>query len=131
MLLLLVVAVRVALDPIAQHYTRRGLAAVKGTNGDFQSVHVTVFPPRYEIQELEVIQSPGGKRPLLEVKRAVVSVDWRRLLRGQLVAELRLDEPEVELGQRAAAEAEADERKLRSTDIAPRLERIRKILGDR
>lgn len=123
-LLLLVVAVRVALDPIAQHYTRRGLAGVKGMNGDFQSVHVTVFPPRYELQELEVIQSPGGERPLLEVKRAVVSVDWRRLLRGQLVAELRLDEPEVELGQRAAAEAEADERKLRSTDIAPRLEAL-------
>jgi hypothetical protein len=127
-LLLLVVLVRIALDPVAEHYTRKALAEAKGMKGHFQDVHVTVFPPGYAIRELEVIETPGGswKRPLFAVERAAVSVYWRRLLRGQIASQLRLDEPKIKITQHSEAPAEVKEqvekRKPKSAnDVATKL----------
>src|SRR5690349_13272829 len=94
-LLVLVVVIRVILDPIAEHYTRQALAGAKGMESKFDSVHVTVFPPGYEILGLQIVEKPGGtwKRPLFDVERAAISLYWRRLFRGQIATEMRLDEP--------------------------------------
>src|SRR5689334_24929369 len=69
-LLVLVVAIRVVLDPIAEHYTREALAGAKGMESKFEGVHVTVFPPGYEIRGLQIVEKPGGtwKRPLFDVR---------------------------------------------------------------
>lgn len=128
MLLVLGVLIRVVLDPIAAHYTRKALAGADGMKGDFQDVHVTVFPPGYEIRELKIIETPGGtwKRPLFDVERAAVSVYWRRLVRGQIASELRLDEPKIKITQHSEAPDELKEqvekRKPRNAnDVATKL----------
>lgn len=110
-LLVLVVAIRVVLDPIAEHYTREALAGAKGMESKFEGVHVTVFPPGYEIRGLQIVEKPGGtwKRPLFDVRRAAVSIYWRRLLRGQIGSELRLDEPKIRITQHSEAPAEVKE----------------------
>lgn len=110
-LLLLVVVFRIVLDPIAAHFTRQALAEAEGMEGRFERVHVTVFPPGYQIHELGIIEKPGGnwKRPLFTVDRAAVSVYWRRLLRGQIAAEMRLDEPKIRITQRSEAPPEVKE----------------------
>jgi hypothetical protein len=130
-LLLLVVAVRVALDPVAEHYTRKALAEAEGMKGDFDSVHVTVFPPGYEIRDLRVIEASRGswKRPLLDVEHAAVNLYWKRLLRGQIATELRLDEPKIRITQHSKAPAEVkeevDKRKPRNAnEVAPKLESL-------
>src|SRR5688572_8738190 len=109
-LLVLAVVVRVVLDPIAEHYTREALAGAKGMESKFESVHVTVFPPGYEIHGLQVVEKPGGtwKRPLFDVERAAISVYWRRLFRGQIATELRLDEPKIRITQHSEAPAEVE-----------------------
>jgi hypothetical protein len=110
-LLVLVVVIRIVLDPIAEHYTREALAQAKGMESKFQSVHVTVFPPGYEIHGLQLVEKPGGtwKRPLFAVERAAISLYWRRLLRGQIASELRLDEPKIRITQHSEAPAEVKE----------------------
>ena len=110
-LLVLAVAIRVVLDPIAEHYTREALAGAKGMESKFESVHVTVFPPGYEIRGLQIVEKPGGtwKRPLFAVERAAVSVYWRRLIRGQVASELRLDAPKIRITQHSEAPAEVKE----------------------
>ena len=107
-LLALVVIVRIVLDPIAAHYTRKALNEAEGMQSRFDGVHVTVFPPGYEIRQLAVIEEPGGtwKRPLFEVDRAAVSLDWRGLLTGHLAMALRLDEPKIKVTQRSEAPTE-------------------------
>lgn len=131
MLLLLVVAVRVALDPVAEHYTRKALADAEGMKSDFDSVHVSVLPPGYQIRELRIIEAPGGswKRPLLEVDRAAVSLYWERLFSGQIATELRLDAPEIEITQHSEApeevKEEVEKRKPRSAnEVAPKLQAL-------
>jgi hypothetical protein len=110
-LLVLAVVIRVVLDPIAEHYTRKALAEAKGMESKFESVHVTVFPPGYEIRQLQIVEKPGGtwKRPLFGVERAAVSLYWRRLIRGQIASELRLDEPEIRITQHSEAPTEVKE----------------------
>jgi len=110
-LLVLVVVFRIVLDPIAEHYTRQALAGAKGMESKFESVHVTVFPPGYEIRGLQIVEKPGGtwKRPLFDVRRAAVSIYWRRLLRAQIASELRLDEPKIRITQHSEAPTEVKE----------------------
>lgn len=97
LLLVLAVVVRVLLDPIAAHFTRRGLSKSVAMSSDFQSVHVTLFPPSYDIRRLKIIESRGGDwhHPLFYAERAGVVLDWRRLLHGELIAHLRLDGPKI------------------------------------
>jgi len=92
-----VVAIRLLLDPVATHFTRKALNDADGIRGDFHSVHVTVIPPGYEIIRLKIVEHPGDdwKRPLFYAERVAARLDWRELLRGRVAASARLDEPKV------------------------------------
>jgi hypothetical protein len=96
-LLGLVVVIRLVLDPVAAHFTHKALNEAQGIRGDFDSVHVSVLPPGYEIRKLSIIEEPGGdwKRPLLEAERVGVGLEWRRLLSAQLSARVRIEEPKI------------------------------------
>lgn len=105
-LVALVIVIRLILDPIASHYTRKELNASAGISGDFSRVHVTVLPPGYEIERLKIIEADGGdwRHPLLYVERAQVTLQWRRLFHGELSANARLDQPKITLTQRPQPE---------------------------
>jgi hypothetical protein len=137
-LLVLVVIVRLVLDPIAAHYTRQALNGAEGMESRFEGVHVTVFPPGYEIRQLAVIETPGGswKRPLFEVDRARLSLDWRRLLKLRMSVALRLDEPKIKVTQRSEAPTEVkkqvEKHKPRAAaDVAKKLEEMMPARVDR
>ncbi|HVU52273.1 MAG TPA: DUF748 domain-containing protein [Polyangia bacterium] len=93
----LFVGLRLALDPIAAHETRQGLARMQGFRGDFDRVHVTLFPLGYTITHLKVIQEPGGRweAPIFYAERTHVDLVWHRLLRRQLVAKVRIVRPKI------------------------------------
>ncbi len=96
-LVALVVAIRLALDPLASHATRKALNEAEGISGDFSSVHVNVLPPSYEVENLKIIEAEGGdwQRPLLYAKQVLLVLDWRRLLHAELSADVRLDQPKI------------------------------------
>lgn len=96
-LIALAVIVRLLLDPIASHETRKALGKMEGLRGDFAHVHVTVLPPRYEITNLKLQddKAPRGASPLVFVKKAHLGVDWRALFHGHLVASAALYEPKL------------------------------------
>jgi hypothetical protein len=95
--LALAAIVRLALDPLATHYTRQGLSQLENARGDFERVHVTLFPPGYTITHLKMIEHPGGHwdAPLFYAEEVRVGLDWRRLLGGALEARARLVEPKI------------------------------------
>ena len=97
LLLALIIITRVLLDPIASHFTHQKLNASEAVSGDFESVHVTLLPPSYGIRRLKIIEAQGGdwRHPLFYVEHARVTLDWRRLLHGELAARLRLDGPKM------------------------------------
>ena len=55
----IVVIIRLVLDPIATHFTRKALRDAEGIRGDFHSVHVTVFPPGYRSGASRSSSIPG------------------------------------------------------------------------
>src|SRR5882724_3360195 len=100
----LAVIVRLILDPLAAHFTRRSLSRLEGMRGDFERVHVTLFGPGYTITRLKLIQHPGGdwRAPLFYAESVHVGVDWRRLLHRELVAGARIVEPKITVSSGAS-----------------------------
>jgi hypothetical protein len=92
---LLLVIIRIVLDPIAAHYTQKTLNSGDGFRGAFSRVHVTILPPALRIDRLKIIESPKGKweDPIYYIESARASILWREILRGHLVADLVLDRP--------------------------------------
>ena len=52
--------IRIFVDPVAAHFTRKALAEADGIRGDFLSVHVTVFPPA-SVARLATAQTSIGR----------------------------------------------------------------------
>jgi hypothetical protein len=92
-----VILVRLLLDPIAAHYTRRGLDQSDSTRGDFDRVHVTLFPPGYEIRRLKIVERTDRhwRQPLFYAERVKATVDLGRLLHREVRARVRVDEPKI------------------------------------
>jgi hypothetical protein len=100
----LIVAIRMVLDPVATHVTRKAIAGMEGFDGEFQRVHVTIFSPGYTITRIKLIEAPGGswRQPLFYAEQVHVGLDMRELLHGRLLANLRVVEPKVIVVQRPA-----------------------------
>jgi hypothetical protein len=96
-LVALLVIIRIVLDPIAAHYTHKALNGGEGFRGTFASVHVSIMPPGFEMRRLKIIEHPGGNwdNPMFYVEKARLSILWRQLLRGHLVANTWADHPKV------------------------------------
>ncbi|MGD0836022.1 MAG: hypothetical protein ABSB49_05190 [Polyangia bacterium] len=96
------VLVRLLLDPVATRETRSTLGNLEGLAGDFEHVHVTVLPPSYTITHLKIWKIPAARQhvisaeaPLLYVDRARLALSLHELVRGHLVASLRLYRPKI------------------------------------
>lgn len=127
----LVVIVRLALDPVATHYTRKALTEMEGYEGRFSDVSVGVVPPRYVIRDLLMIQEPGGRwsEPFLRVQEIDARLSGRALLRGKLAASIRIDRPKVTVIQREKADEE--KKPFRLPDVAAALEDAPPLLVSR
>jgi hypothetical protein len=97
-LLLLVLILRLVLDPIASWQTRKALGRLPDHDGDFRRVHVTLLPPGYEITGLKLTPHEATD---LEVfaERVSLGAAWGDLLRGRVMGWLRLDEPKLTITQ--------------------------------
>jgi hypothetical protein len=100
-LLLLVVAAQLLATPVARWYTRRELDQLQGYEATVYDVRASLIPLRYHLQGLSIVEKPvqGRQEPLLFVPNVDVQVVWRKLLRGDLVADVSLDRPKIDLKQ--------------------------------
>jgi hypothetical protein len=108
-LVVLAVLIRLVLDPIAAHYTQKALDGMPDYRGQFESVHVTMFPPGYAIHKLklsEELRDGPAHEPFLYADHAHVGLSGSELLHGRLVARLRIDEPKITVIQRVPAREE-------------------------
>jgi hypothetical protein len=113
---LLLVIIRIVLDPIATHYARRALNQGDGFRGALSGVHVSIVPPGARIDHLKIIDLPKGKweDPLYYFQSIRASILWREILHGHLVADVVVNRPklllkshrEEESGKKAATVSE-------------------------
>jgi hypothetical protein len=100
------VVIRLVLDPIATHFTRKALAESPDYRGTFERVHVSILPPGYEIHRLVLRErdAPAAREPFVRVESARGQVDWHELLHGRLAARLRVDDPKISIVKTAPSE---------------------------
>jgi hypothetical protein len=99
-LLLVLVAVRLALPYAVKDYTNRKLAALEAYDGSVGDIDIHLWRGAYSIDDI-VIRKTGAARPVpfFKARRVDLSVEWRSLLRGSVVAEAFFDSPELNLVQ--------------------------------
>lgn len=151
----LVIIMRLILDPIATHQTRKALDQLDGFKGDFERVHVTIFGPGYDIMRLKLVRLPVHKKgepgtkegsgdpvgekdrhlkqePVVYVERAHVGIDWRELLHLRLAANLRLEEPKITIVAPAANKAGPTAPETPKTpDLSEQLQKVTGLRVDR
>ncbi len=100
-IVLLLGAALVALEPLARWGTRRALAGLPGMRGSFDSVSLTLSDLSYEIHGLRIdkLDENGRPRPFVKVRRAQAGIYGHELLHGHLVAGVRLHAPKVTLAE--------------------------------
>lgn len=134
-LVVILIAIRLLLDPVAAHYTQKALDDMPGFKGTFEGVHVTLLPPGYEIKKLKMIEEPGGnwKEPMVYVEHARGEIYWRKLLHRQLVARLRVDNPKLTIVQRAKGKApeSAETKTKKLPELSEQMEKMAPLVIDR
>jgi hypothetical protein len=126
----LVALIRLLLDPIAAHHTRLGLDRSDSTRGDFDRVHVSVFPPGCEIRRLKIVERRDvhWREPLFYTERIKATLDVHRLLHRELVARVRVDEPKIIVISRPGASGKPG---AGPPDLAPLLRQVLPARMDR
>lgn len=96
-LILLAIAIRLLVDPVAAALTRRELGRSQTLRGDFSRVHVTLFPIGYEIRRFKLVPraDPAWHEPLFYAERVQIGLALRALLHGHTTARVRLDGPKL------------------------------------
>jgi hypothetical protein len=126
LLVALAIFTKILLDPIAAHITRKRLNEPESIIGNFQSVHVTLFPPGYELHHLKIIEARGGdwRHPLFYAESTRVLLEWRQLWHAEFVAHLHLDELKIVVTVRPAQAPKQVPPKAESQNVGAALEKL-------
>lgn len=95
-IVVLIVAVRVALPYVILHYANQTLAEMDGYNGHIEDIDLAILRGAYKIDSIYInhVDSVTQKEtPFLSASLIDLSVEWRSLLKGSLVGEVVVDRP--------------------------------------
>jgi len=99
-LALALIAVRAALPSVVKDYINDKLQAMKSYEGHVGDVHLALWRGAYSIRDVRIVKK-GSQHPtpFFSGKRVDLSVEWRSLLHGSLVAEGEFRQPNLNLIQ--------------------------------
>jgi hypothetical protein len=94
----LLVAARLALEPILLDYANGKLNALDSYEGHIDDLDLSLLRGGYNIKGIEIVKTGAGQPvPFFKGDRVEATIEWRSLLHGQLVAEADLFRPQVNL----------------------------------
>lgn len=104
--LLAVIAARAAMPWVVERYINDELADMGEYRGRVVDVDLALFRGAYTVHDLTIVKvdSPA-ETPFLELPMMDISLEWRALFDGELVGELEMHEPLVNLIQGASDDA--------------------------
>jgi len=100
---LLLIAGRLALTALATWRTRQALATLPGFHSDFSDVSVSIFHLSYTIDGLELRRDPTSEASasgpvFFRAKRIRVGLDWRQVVRNRaIVVAVKVQEPKLDV----------------------------------
>src|SRR5688572_31541463 len=91
----LLIAVRVALEPILLDYVNDKFQSLQAYDGHVEDLDLALLRGGYDIQGIEIVKTGAGEPvPFFKADRIAATVEWRSLLHGSLVAEGDLYRPQ-------------------------------------
>lgn len=92
------VGIRLAMEPVLLRYANRKLNALPAYNGHIDDLDLSLLRGGYNIKGVEIVKTGAGQSvPFIKADRIEATVEWHSLLRGSLVAEGDLYRPQVNL----------------------------------
>lgn len=94
------IGARIALEPILLDYLNDKFDALQAYDGYVEDLDLALLRGGYDIQGVEIVKTGAGQPvPFFKADRIEATVEWRSLLRGQLVAEGDMYRPQLNLVQ--------------------------------
>jgi uncharacterized protein YhdP len=92
----LLVGVRLALPTYVHRFVDKKLAELPGYTGSTDDIDLSLWRGAYQIKGLRIMKT-GGKVPVpfVSAREIDLSVEWKALLHGSIVAEIELYEPKL------------------------------------
>jgi Domain of Unknown Function (DUF748) len=94
----MLVGVRLAMEPVLLRYANQKLDALPAYGGHIDDLDLALLRGGYDLKGVEIVKTGAGQPvPFIKADRIEATVEWHSLLRGQLVAEGDLYRPQVNL----------------------------------
>ncbi len=94
--IVLLVALRLALPTIVTKYVNKTLAELDGYTGSISDVDLYLYRGAYTICDLRVeIVENDVKEPFVEIPLTDLSIEWRSILKGAIVGEVVVTDPTI------------------------------------
>lgn len=97
-ILLALIAIRVALPYVVLHYTNKTLAEMDGYYGHIDDIDLAIYRGAYKINDIyinKVDKNTKKQTDFFSSKSIDLSIEWKALFKGALVGELIFEEPKL------------------------------------
>src|SRR5688500_5096878 len=94
--IVLLIAIRIALPYVILHYANKTLATMPGYRGHIEDVDLALISGAYKVDSIYLNKydsASDSQTPFFGAKEIDLSVEWRSLFKGSLVSELVFVEP--------------------------------------
>lgn len=93
-IILMLVAVRLALPYWVEDYVNETLRDISGYTGSVENINIQLYRGAYRIDGMVIDKIEGNHRvPFLEIDQIDLSVEWPALLKGSLAGEVHIEAP--------------------------------------
>src|SRR4051794_33880285 len=81
------VGIRLAMEPVLLRYANRKLDALAAYSGHIDDLDIALLRGGYAVEGVEIVKDGAGQPlPFLKADRIDATIEWRSLLHGSLVA---------------------------------------------
>jgi hypothetical protein len=99
-IVVVLIAARIAMPFVVEDYVNGRLSRLEAYQGHIGDVDIHLWRGAYSIDAIEIVKKDAARSvPFFKTPRLNLSVEWRSLFRGSLVAEAVFQSPEINLVQ--------------------------------
>jgi len=93
-LIILLVALRLALPYFVKNYVNKVLADIPGYYGQVEDIDLSLITGAYTIHQLYLNKIDAGSEvPFLDFEKTNISIEWAALFKGRIVSEISMTRP--------------------------------------
>lgn len=109
-ILIPIIIIHIYLGVWVKNYINKQMADLNGYSGSIEDIDIHLWRGAYKIDGLKIFKTQGGiKEPFFSAKTTDVSVEWKALFHGAIVAEVKFDQPKLNFSkEQTGTEAEWD-----------------------